>query len=212
MSWWKDLIRGLWQEHPVFRLVLGMCPTLAITNTAVNGLTMGLATSFVLVASSASISLLQNFIPPRVRIPSYIVIIATFVTAADYVLNAFWHHIYQVLSLYIPLIVVNCLILGRVEAFSAHHPVSRATIDALGYGAGFTWTLTLLGAIRELLGFGSLFGLPVLGESFEPWVIMIVPPGAFLTLGVMLGFYNLMEKRKNYRKRPKHFLNTPGKN
>ncbi len=205
---WVDFVRGLWKEHPIFRLVLGMCPTLAVTNTAINGLTMGLATTFVLVTSGTVISLFKNYIPQRVRIPSYIVIIATFVTAADYTLNAFWHDIHGVLGLFVPLIVVNCLILGRAEAFSSKYPVKRAIVDDLGYGIGFTWGLILLGVIREILGFGSIFGMQVMPETFYNWTIMVLPSGAFITLGVLLGLYNILVQRIEKKKQILHTLKT----
>lgn len=201
---WSDFLRGLWNENPIFRLLIGMCPTLAVTTSAVNGLAMGLATSFVLVSSSTIVSLVKSFIPKKVRIPSYTIIIATFVTIADLVLAANFPDIHKVLGLFIPLIVVNCLILGRAEAYASKAPVHLAIADALGMGIGFTWALTLLGSVRELLGMGSIFGQAVFGASFTPWVIAILPPGAFLTLGVMVGLMNqltayLEQRRKAVR-------------
>ena len=205
---WTDLLRGLWGEHPIFRLVLGMCPALAVTNTAINGMTMGLATTFVLVTSGTIISLLKHFIPQKVRIPSYIVIIATFVTAADYTLNAFWHDIHGVLGLFVPLIIVNCLILGRAEAFSSKNTVKRTIFDSLGYGIGFTWGLVLLGVIREVLGFGSIFGMQVMPDTFYNWTIMVLPSGAFLTLGVLLGLYNMLIQRAESKNKVLHTVKT----
>ncbi|MGM0470985.1 MAG: electron transport complex subunit RsxE [Bacillota bacterium] len=190
MSLMKEFIKGLWRENPVWVLLLGMCPTLAVTNTAVNGLAMGLATTFVLLGGGIVNSLLKNVIPDKVRIPCYIVIIATFVTIADYVINAFFPEIYAVLGLFIPLIVVNCLILGRSESFATQNPVHFAISDALGMGMGFTWALTFLGMIRELFGFGEIFGVQILGDWFTPWIIMVLPGGAFLTLGIVMGIFN----------------------
>ncbi|MEC9487896.1 MAG: electron transport complex subunit E [Halanaerobium sp.] len=192
-----DLKNGLWAENPVFRLVLGMCPTLAVTNTAKNGLAMGLATSFVLISSEFIISIFKKFIPSKVRIPSYIVVIATFVTITDYVMKAKAPQIAAQLSLFIPLIVVNCVILGRNEAFASKNPVHRAVADAVGMGLGFTWALTLLGIIREVIGMGTVFGVTILGEWFPKFIIMVLPPGAFLTLGVLLGIMNWLSSRKS---------------
>ncbi|KPU26514.1 hypothetical protein TR13x_09880 [Caloranaerobacter sp. TR13] len=196
MRMWKEFIKGLWKENAVFRQLMGMCPTLAVTNTAINGLAMGLATFFVLVCSSVIVAMIKNYIPSKVRIPSFIVIIATFVTIADLFMAAFFPDIQKVLGLFIPLIVVNCLILGRAEGFASKNPVRFALMDALGMGIGFTWALTVLGIIRELLGMGSIFGLRVMGANFTPWIIFILPPGAFLTLGILLGIINTFSKQK----------------
>lgn len=192
-----DFTRGLWRENPIFIIVLGLCPTLAVTNTAINGLAMGLATLFVLICSEIIISLFKSFIPYRVRIPSFIVVIATFVTITDMGLAAYFPDIHQVLGLFIPLIVVNCLILGRNEAFASKNTTLRSLADALGMGLGFTWALTLLGGIRELLGFGSLFNLEILGARFTPLIIMILPSGAFITLGILLGCFNALNQKKD---------------
>ncbi|MCK8824434.1 electron transport complex subunit RsxE [Fuchsiella alkaliacetigena] len=186
----KEFIKGLWEENPVWRLLLGMCPALAVTTTAINGMAMGLATTFVLIGGGVVNSLLKNIIPQKVRIPCYIVVISTFVTIVDMVLGAYFPEIHSVLGLFIPLIVVNCLILGRSEAFATHNPIHLAIIDAIGMGVGFTWGLTLLGGIREFFGFGSIFQLQILGDWFTPWVVMILPAGAFLTMGVVLGVFN----------------------
>ncbi len=191
-----EFIKGLWKENPVFRLVLGMCPTLAVTNAALNGLSMGLATTFVLLGSGIMVAALKNLIPDKVRIPSYIIIIATFVTIADLGLAAYFPDIYKVLGLFIPLIVVNCVILGRAEAFASKNSVGKSILDALGMGLGFTWALTLLGAIREIMGMGSIFGINLFGEGFVSWIIFILPPGAFLTLGLLLGLFNSLSSRK----------------
>lgn len=186
----KDFKNGLWKENPVFRLVIGMCPTLAVTNTATNGLAMGLATSFVLLASEIVISLIKKLIPNNVRIPSYILIIATFVTFVDYFLKAFFPGIAASLSLFVPLIVVNCLILGRQEAFASRNPVNRSIADALGMGIGFTWALVVLSIIREFLGMGSVFGWQILGSWYPQMIIMILPAGAFISLGILIGIMN----------------------
>jgi electron transport complex protein RnfE len=181
-----ELVKGLWRENPIFVQVLGMCPALAVTNAAVNGLAMGAATLFVLLCSSVMISALRHVIPRQVRISTYIIVIATFVTVADFTLQALAPGVHRALGAFIALIVVNCLILGRQEAFASKNGVGRAAMDALGMGLGFTLALTGLAAIREVLGNGSLFGVPLFGDAFEPWVIMILPPGGFLTLGLML--------------------------
>jgi electron transport complex protein RnfE len=171
-----------------------MCPTLAVTNTSANGLAMGLATSFVLIMSEIVISLIKKLIPANVRIPSYILIIATFVTFTDYFLKAFFPGIAASLSIFIPLIVVNCLILGRQEAFASKHSTPRAIADGIGMGLGFTWVLTLLGMIREFFGMGSMFGVQLLGEWYRPMVIMVLPAGAFITLGILVGIMNQISR------------------
>lgn len=185
-SGFDDLLRGLWRENPVLVQMLGLCPTLAVTNTVANSLAMGLATLAVLTCSSILVSSLRRLIPGEVRIASFVLIIATFVTLADMSLEALVPDIHKALGAFIALIVVNCLILGRQEAFAARHGVRRAALDALGMGIGFTLVLLAMGAIRELLGSGSFLGVPVLGARFEPWVIMVLPPGGFLTLGIIL--------------------------
>jgi len=192
----KEFLKGLWDENPVLRMLLGLCPTLAVTNSAINGLAMGLATTFVLISSSILISLLRKVIPHQVRIAGYIVIIATFVTVADKYLAAYLPEISKALGPYVPLIVVNCLILGRQEAFSSKNGVGRSIIDALGMGLGFIFVLVVLGSIREILGSATLFNIQVLGDWFNPWMIMILPPGAFLTLGLLIGFGNWLNERK----------------
>ena len=189
-----DFKNGLWAENPIIRLVIGMCPTLAVTNTASNGLAMGLATSFVLIMSEIVISLIKKLIPANVRIPSFILIIATFVTFTDYFLKAFFPGIAASLSIFIPLIVVNCLILGRQEAFASKNPTHRAIADGIGMGLGFTWVLTLLGIIREFFGMGSMFGVQLLGEWYRPMVIMVLPAGAFITLGILVGIMNQISR------------------
>ena len=193
---YKEFIKGLWRENPVFVQVLGMCPMLAVTNSAVNGLAMGSATFFVLVASSFLVSSLKNWIPKQVRISGYVIIIATFVTVTDYTLEALVPKIHKELGAFIPLIVVNCMILGRQEAFASRHSVRLAVVDALGMAGGFLFALLALGSVREILGNGSLFNIPLFGPHFEPWIIMILPPGGFLTLGLLLLFFNWIKERK----------------
>ena len=192
-----EFIKGLWRENPVFVQVLGMCPVLAVSNTARNALAMGLATLFVLVMSNTMVSLLRKLIPKQVRIATYILIIATFVTIVDYLIQAVSLELYRALGAFISLIVVNCMILGRQEAFASRYPTRLAVMDALGMASGFMVALFSLGAIREILGDGALFGVKLFGENFEPWVIMILPPGGFLTLGVILLFFNWFKYKKD---------------
>jgi len=187
-----ELLKGLWRENPVFVQVLGMCPVLAVTNSAINGIAMGLATSFVLAMSSTLVSSLRHFIPKQVRIATYVLIIATFVTIVDYMIEAVSLELHGALGAFISLIVVNCLILGRAEAFASRHRVGEALLDALGMGAGFTLALLALGGVRELLGSGSLFGVALFPEGFEPWVVMILPGGGFFTLAGWLLLINYM--------------------
>jgi electron transport complex protein RnfE len=182
----QDFMRGVWEENPVLIQLLGLCPALAVTNTVANSLAMGIATFFVLTGSSLLVSLFKKLIPAEVRISAYILIIATFVTIADFVLAAVVPEIHKELGAFIALIVVNCMILGRQEAFASKRPVGRALMDAFGTGTGFMIALLMMGGLRELLGNGSLLGYSVMGPSFEPWIVMILPPGGFLTLGVIL--------------------------
>lgn len=190
-----EYVKGLWDENPVFRQLLGMCPVLAVTNALINGIAMGLATTFVLVMSSLVVSSIKKLIPSQVRIASYIVIIASFVTIADRFLAAYFPPISKALGPYVPLIVVNCVILGRQEAFASKNSVGRALIDALGMGTGFILALMVLSSIRELLGAGTILGYQVLGSWFKPWIIMILPAGAFITLGILLGLAILIETK-----------------
>jgi electron transport complex protein RnfE len=183
---WQDVWRGIAAENPVLVQMLGMCPTMAVTNMLANGIAMGLATLFVLTGSGLMVSLFRKYIAHEVRITSYILIIATFVTLADLILAATFPEISKALGPFIPLIVANCLLLGRAEAFAAKVGPVRAVADGLGMGLGFTLSLSALSAIRELLGRGSLLGFDVLGPKFEPWVFMVMPPGGFLTLGLLL--------------------------
>jgi len=191
-----DFIKGLWRENPVFVQVLGMCPTLAVTNSATNALAMGLATAFVLVLSNALISALRNFIPRQVRIATFILIIATFVTVVEYLIQAVSLELHRALGAFISLIVVNCLILGRAEAFASKHGVGRSILDGLGMGLGFTFGLLCLGGARELIGNGSLFGLALLPAGYQPWIVMILPSGGFFTLGLWLLLFNHLKSRR----------------
>jgi electron transport complex protein RnfE len=192
----EDLTRGIWQENPVFAQFLGLCPTLAVTNTLANGVAMALATAFVLIGSSILVAALKRFIPNEVRITAYILIIATFVTIVDLVMAALVPAIYKTMAAFIALIVVNCIILGRQEAFAARNTVWRSTLDAVGMSAGFSVVLILMSGLRELLGNGSLFGINVLGPSFEPWVIMVLPPGGFFTLAAYLLLFGWWKDRQ----------------
>lgn len=180
------LLRGVWRENPVLVATLGLCPTLAVTNSVANSLTMGIATMCVLTCSSILVSSVRKVVPNQVRISTFILIIATFVTLADMVLEALVPAIHKALGAFIALIVVNCIILGRQEAFASKNGIGRSVLDALGVGAGFTLALLLMGIPRELLGSGTLLGYNVMGPHFEPWVIMILPPGGFLMIGVLL--------------------------
>lgn len=192
----NEFLKGLWKENPVFVQVLGMCPTLAVTNTAMNGLAMGLATTFVLLMSNILVSSLRNVIPKQVRIASYILIIATFVTMTDYAIQAISVELSKALGAFISLIVVNCLILGRAEAFASKNTIGRSMLDALGMGFGFVIGLLSLGAVREILGNGSIFGIPVFPASFQEWVIMILPAGGFFTLAMWLMFFNYRKQKQ----------------
>lgn len=181
----KTLTNGILKENPTFGLVLGMCPTLATTTSAINGMSMGLATMFVLICSNVVISLLKNLIPDKVRIPAFIVVIATFVTIVQLVMQAYVPSIYATLGLFIPLIVVNCIVLGRAEAFAAKNTVGMSALDGIGMGLGFTLSLTLIGAVRELLGTGHIFNLPIVNEHYG-MLIFVLAPGAFIVLAYMM--------------------------
>ncbi|MFZ2322828.1 MAG: electron transport complex subunit E [Ignavibacteriaceae bacterium] len=194
----REFTKGLWEINPTFKQILGMCPTLAVTVSAINGIAMALATTFVLVFSSLLISLVRKLIPNQVRIAAYIVIIATFVTVVDLVMKAQFPDLSKALGPFIPLIVVNCIILGRAEAFASKNNPLRSILDALGNGAGFLISLFVLGSIRELIGSRTILGYQIMPNGFEPWLIMILPAGAFLTLGLLMGFANLyIERKKN---------------
>jgi electron transport complex protein RnfE len=190
-----EYLKGLWDENPVLRQILGLCPTLAVTGTVITGLAMGLATTFVLILSSLVVSSIKKLIPAQVRIATYIVVIASFVTIADQFLKAYFYPLSKALGPYVPLIVVNCIILGRQEAFSSRNSVGRSLIDALGMSTGFILTLLTLSSIREILGAGTFLGYQVMGPWFKPWIIMILPAGAFITLGILLGIALQIESR-----------------
>ena len=201
MSLIDEFTKGLWKTVPPFRLVLGLCPTLAVTTTGINGMGMGLATTFVLVFSNLFVSLLRRFIPTQVRIASFIVIIASFVVIVELVMKAYFYQLSEFLGIFIPLIVVNCIILGRAEAFASKNGPVASLADGLGIGCGFTVSLFVLGSIRELLGAGTLLyydsshpGFQVMWEGFEPFTFMLKPPGAFVALGIVLGAMNLISQ------------------
>lgn len=196
---YEEFAKGIWRDNPVFVQVLGMCPMLAVTNSAINAVALSLATLFVLVGSSILVSGLKNWIPKQVRISSYVIIIATFVTVADFTLLALVPKVHKELGAFIPLIVANCMILGRQEAFASKNTVSMAVSDALGASTGFAIALLTLGAVREILGNGTLFNVSLFGANFEPWVIMILPPGGFLSLGLILLFFNWVKERRERR-------------
>ncbi len=191
----KAFINGVIKENPTFVLFLGMCPTLAVTTSVINGIGMGLSTTAVLICSNIVISLLRKFIPNKVRIASYIVIVAGFVTVVEMILKAYVPALSQSLGIYIPLIVVNCIILGRAEAFASKNGVFASMADGLGMGIGFTMALSLIAAVREILGAGTFAGISLFGESFQPASIMILPPGAFLTLGILLAVITAVSKK-----------------
>ena len=191
-----EFLKGLWKENPVFIQVLGMCPVLAVSNTARNALAMGLATLFVLVMSNTVVSLLRNFIPKQVRIATYILIIATFVTVVEYLIQAISLELHKALGAFISLIVVNCLILGRAEAFASKNTLTRSILDGLGMGLGFVFALFCLGAVREILGSGSLFNVPLFHAGFQDWVVMILPSGGFFTLAGWLLLFNWLKQRR----------------
>ncbi len=191
-----DFLRGLWRDNPVFVQVLGACPTLAVTNTARNALAMGLATLCVLVASNAIVSSIRRFVPKQVRIASYILVIASLVTIVDYAIQAISLEVHRALGAFISLIVVNCIILGRAEAFASKHGVGRSLLDGLGMGLGFCLALLLLGVVREVLGSGSLFGFELFGPRWQDWVILVLPSGGFFTFAAWLLLFNWISERR----------------
>ncbi|MBN1348599.1 electron transport complex subunit E [candidate division KSB1 bacterium] len=197
MSLFKEFSKGLYDQNPVFRLALGLCPTLAVSNSIENAIGMGAAATFVLVCSNVIVSLIRKGIPQKIRIPIYIVVIATFVTIVDLSLAALDRELHKSLGLFIPLIVVNCIILGRAEAFAGKNSVLRSLVDGIGMGVGFTLALLALGFVRELLGDGKLYGTPIFGPDFKPVLLFILPPGAFLTLGLFLGLFNWIDFKRS---------------
>ena len=200
MSLGQVMKNGIITENPTFRLVLGTCPTLAVTTSAINGLGMGAAATFVLICSNFVISLLRNFIPDKVRIPAFIVVICTFVTMVQLLMQAFIPSLYDALGIFIPLIVVNCIILARAEAFASKNTPVASAADGLGMGLGFTIALVILGSIRELIGNGSIFGANILGASYEPMLLIVLAAGGFLSYGLMLGLFNLITKKLENKK------------
>ncbi len=193
MDQWKNFSKGLLRENAVFALFLGMCPTLAVTTSAINGMAMGLATTFVLVMSNLVVSLVKNQIPDKVRIPSFIVIIATFVTVVELVMKGYVPVLFDALGLFIPLIVVNCIVLGRAEAYASKNSVWSSVVDAMGMGLGFTLALTILGAVREILGSGAFFGLKLINS--DAMLLFILPPGAFIALGYLIVLANMIKEK-----------------
>lgn len=197
----NPFVNGLWKQNPVFVQVLGMCPTLAITNSVRNAVAMGLATTFVLVCSNGMISLIRKLVPKQVRIATYIAVIATSVTIVDYLVKAISISVYKALGAYIPLIVANCIILERAEAYAGKKPVVKSMLDGLGMGLGFAFALSCLGSIREVLGAGTFLGVPLFGKNFEPWVLFLLPPGGFISLAIWLLTFTFMRERKARRQR-----------
>ncbi len=196
MSASAEFVKGLWKENPVFRLALGLCPFLAVSSSIENAIGMGLATTFVLLFSNLIISLIRKGVPPKIRIPIFIVVIATFVTIADMMMQAHKPELHKSLGIFVPLIVVNCIILGRAEAFASRNGLWASILDGLGMGIGFTGALLIIAFFRELLGDGKLMGFPVLPQSFEPVILMILAPGAFLTMGLILGGINIIDAKR----------------
>ena len=194
-------LNGVITENPTFRLVLGTCPTLATTTSATNGLGMGLSVTFVLICSNIVISALRKFIPDKVRIPAFVVIICTFVTMLQLLLQAYVPSLYDALGIFIPLIVVNCILLARAEAFASKNGPVASAFDGLGMGVGFTLALTVMGAIREIIGSGSIFGLNIMGASYEPMLLIVMASGGFLTFGLLLGVFNLIVKKAESKKK-----------
>lgn len=186
----QNFLKGIVKDNPIFVMLLGMCPTLGVTSSAFNGLGMGIATAFVLLMSNVVVSLVKNFIPAKVRIPAFIIIIASFVTIVEMILEAFIPFLYEQLGIFIPLIVVNCIILGRAEAFASKNNVLSSAVDALGMGLGFLLALTVLGAVREILGSGSLFGFKFVSDDASTFILFILPPGAFIALAYLTVFFN----------------------
>ncbi len=193
MSASKEFFKGFYKENPIFRIVLGLCPTLAVSNSLKNAIGMGAAATFVLVCSNVIISMIRKGVPNKIRIPIYVVVIATFVTLVELVMAAYAPDLHKALGIFVPLIVVNCIILGRAEAFAGKNNAYYSFLDGMGMGIGFTLALTLISVVRELLGDGKIWGIPILGSGYEPVLLLILPPGAFITLGLFLGFFNWLD-------------------
>lgn len=196
MSSWDEFSKGIVKENPVFRLVLGLCPVLAVTTSLKNGLGMGMAATFVLLGSNVIVSLIRKGIPARIRIPCYITVIASFVTVVDLVMAGYLPELHKNLGIFIPLIVVNCVILGRAEAFAGKHGVWRSFLDGLGMGVGFTFALVITSSLREIIGTGKIWGLVLLGTRYNPVLFAVLSPGAFVTLGLLIGLFNKLEARR----------------
>jgi Na+-translocating ferredoxin:NAD+ oxidoreductase subunit E len=196
-------LNGVITENPTFRLVLGTCPTMAVTTSATNGIGMGAAATFVLVGSNVVISLLRNFIPDKIRIPAFIVVICTFVTMVQMFMQAFLPSLYSSLGIFLPLIVVNCIILARAEAFASKNTVLHSAADGIGMGVGFTIALTLIGSIREILGNGTIFGASVFGPSYQPMLLLILPAGGFIVFGLLLALFNVVSAKVAGKKEAK---------
>lgn len=196
MSAVNELTKGIYKENPIFRLALGLCPVLAVSTSISNAIGMGIAATFVLLCSNIIVSMIRKGVPPKIRIPIFIVIIATFVTLVEMVMEAFYPALFKSLGIFVPLIVVNCVILGRAEAFASRNGVYYAILDAIGMGAGFTAGLIVIAAFRELLGDGKLLGFPIFGPGFEPVLMMILAPGAFITMGLLLAGFNYIDMKR----------------
>jgi len=200
MTLGQEFIKGLYSDNPVFRLMLGLCPVLAVSSSVNNALGMGAAASFVLVSSNFVVSVIRKGVPQKIRIPIYIIIIATFVTIVDLVMAGFAPELHKSLGLFIPLIVVNCIILGRAEAFASKNNILYSVIDGLGMGLGFTLAMVIIATFREILGNGTWLGIPLLGSTFKPVLLMILPPGAFITIGLLIGMLNWVDMRTKTQK------------
>ncbi|MFH1379604.1 MAG: electron transport complex subunit E [bacterium] len=196
MNLWNDFSKGILRENPVLRLMIGLCPVLAVSTSAFDALGMGIATSFVLISSNLTVSVFRKFIPNQIRIPIFIVLISTFVTMVDYLMKAYTPELSKSLGVFIPLIVVNCIILGRAEAFAYKNSVLSSLVDAIGMGLGFICAIVALGSIREVLGNGTIFGVLLFGRNYQPFLLMILPPGAFLVIGFLMAGLNKISRRK----------------
>jgi electron transport complex protein RnfE len=192
-----EFTKGLFRQNPVFRIVLGLCPVLAVTTSLKNGIGMGLAATFVLIGSNVMISLIRKGVPARIRIPCYIVVIASFVTVVDLVMAAYAPELHKNLGIFVPLIVVNCIILGRAEAFASKNSVGRSLLDGMGMGVGFTFALAITASVREIIGTGKIWDLVLLGTRYNPVLLAVLSPGAFITLGLLIGLFNLLELKRS---------------